>query len=216
MSERLGAIRAGLDELRSYFPEAPMRLAKMLGDDARRVLDVGAGACPWSLAFAARHPGMQLVAFDLPGRQPAVRDAIAAAGAHDRYEIVSGNVFADTFDDLGEFDVVILANVCHVFDAPATQLLLERVARRVRPGGALAIVDQVLETEPDWGRWSALYATGVLHIGPGGQLHTVDEYARWAAAADLERPTTHALCPLPPLTAMIARRRDPRPGDVRT
>jgi SAM-dependent methyltransferase len=202
----LAAIGAAVDELRSYFPKAPARLAAMLGGEGQRVLDVGAGARPWSLAFAARHETLRLTAFDLPGEQPAVRAAIGAARVGDRYEIVSGNVFTDEFEDLGTFDVVILANVCHVFDARRTQLLLERVARRVRAGGVLAIVDQVLETEPDWARWSALYAVGVLHIGPGGQLHSVDEYERWVCAAGLRVTSVRALCPLPPLSALIARR----------
>ncbi|MDX6677324.1 MAG: hypothetical protein QOE31_1376 [Solirubrobacteraceae bacterium] len=206
LDRRVGAIRAGIDELRSYFARAPQRLAQMLGDERQLVLDVGAGARPWSLSFAALHPTLSVTAFDLPREQAAVRDAVAAAGLANRCDIVSGNLFAEEFEDLGTFDIVILANVCHVFDASRMQELLDRVVRRVSAGGALAIVDQVLETEPDWARWSAFYAVGALHIGPGGQLHTVSDYARWTTAAGLGAIAVHALCPLPPLTALIARR----------
>ena len=72
--------------------------------------------------------------------------------------------------------------------------------------GVITIIDQVLEEDPDWRRWAALYALGVLHSAPGGYLFSVREYANWFAEHGSWRVIAYPVCPLPPLTLIVAER----------
>ena len=57
--------------------EAP---ADLLAQPGLRVLDIGAGAAPWSLAIAAREPGSTVKAVDLPAVMRSTRTAVRKAG----------------------------------------------------------------------------------------------------------------------------------------
>src|SRR5262249_25282997 len=55
------------------FAATAERVADQLAVPGLRVLDVGAGAAPWSLALAARQPDCQVTAVDLPAVLPSTR-----------------------------------------------------------------------------------------------------------------------------------------------
>jgi len=203
----LAEIRAIVDQLTAIFRRAPARAAALLPSGPLRVLDVGAGKAPWSLAIAERHAQTRVTAVDLPDQVAVLDTAVRSRGFADRVEVVAADVLAPGWDPGGRFHLVVIANVCHLFSARRNRELLRRVVPVVRPGGTLAIIDQVLDEVPDWPRWSALYMLGVLHGAPGGRLFPVRVYGEWLAELVDWELAVHALCPLPPLTLIAARRR---------
>jgi SAM-dependent methyltransferase len=206
-SPHVPAIRAALAALRASRDDAPRRAAELLsaGGVPRRVLDVGAGRAPWSLALAALSGDVEVVALDLPARRSEVADAVDRAGLTSQFQLVDHDMLAGPVDALPPFDVVVVANVCHLFPAPRTQLLLSRAAAALRPGGTLAVIDQLLDDAPDWRRWAALYAVGAPHWGPGGHLFTPGEYAAWLRGAGLTEVRVDDLCLPPPISLVTAR-----------
>ena len=202
---QVAAIHAAVDNLRARFAAAPDRLARLLGKDGLRVLDVGAGTAAWSLPFT-RFDGVRVTALDLPAELARLEHAVAAAGALERVTIVAGDAFTADPADLGTYDVVIVANVCHLFDSTRNRALLRRLRALVDEQGVLAIVDQLLELEPDWNRWCALYAVGVLHSSPGAFLFPLASYESWLHGSGFARVDATPLCPVPPLTLVTARR----------
>jgi len=167
--------------------------------------DVGAGAAPWSLTFAALSPNVRVTALDLPAQLPALSEAVETAGLRGQFEIVEADIFSQDLSGLGTFDVAIVANVCHLFPADRNRTLLGIVATSLAHGGTLAIIDQVLDVEPDWGRWSALYAVGALHSAPGGRLYPLTTYAQWFRDAGCCDFSASRVSSLPPLTLMSGR-----------
>lgn len=165
----------------------------------RAVLDVGAGRAPWSLALARLVPAATVTAVDLPDVAGDLRRRLAADPADARFTVVAGDAFRDDLSRPGGYDVVLLANVCHLFPAASNAELVSRLAGYLAPGGVLAVIDQVLDDDPDWTLWAALYATGLPHTLPGGFLFTADEYATWLRDAGLDPEPLVALSAPPGL-----------------
>ncbi len=67
-------------QLALLFEASAAHAAELLMQPSARVLDVGAGAAPWSLALAARDPGCTVTAVELPAVMPSTRSAVRAAG----------------------------------------------------------------------------------------------------------------------------------------
>lgn len=185
---------------------APGRAAALLTRDRapQRVLDLGAGRAPWSIALARINDRVRVTAIDLPQEREALLAAIDDAGYASRFEIRVCDAFRD---DLGSgYDLVIVANVCHLFPAERNRQLLARAAAALAPGGTLAIIDQVLDLDPDWTVWSALYAVGLPHTLPGGHLFTIAEYSAWLSALGVEPSESAALSAPPALTLLTGRK----------
>jgi SAM-dependent methyltransferase len=132
--------------------------------------------------------------------------AVVAAGRQAQFGFAAADFFHDVLEIAEPFDVVLVANVCHLFDGQLVERLLRLAASAVNPQGRLVVLDQVLDEQPDWLRWSAVYAVGLPHWGPGGYLYTLAEYRVWLERAGLASIRAQALCPQPAVTLIAARR----------
>ena len=177
--------------------QAAERLAPVDGD----VLDVGAGAAPWSLALAAADPTARITALDLPEVLPVTRRAVSQAGLDDRFRLQPGDVFTADLPE-GGYDLVLLANVCHLFDADTNRALLRRLRRVLRPGGTLAVVDALPSGDPDERRLLALYALGLRLRTAAGAVYPLESYSAWAAEAGLGPVSAVPLSRTPPLALL--------------
>lgn len=178
--------------LGNAFREPAEEVAELLARPGARVLDVGAGAAPWSLAIARREPDTSVVAVDLPDVARVTRRVVDDAGIAERVEVVAGDVLDGALGaDLGgPFDIVLLGHVCHLFDDDCNARLLAHLAPHVAADGVLAIIDVL----PDGVRDDpalALYALGLSLRTSTGGLHALDTHRRWLAAAGLAPPSLH-------------------------
>jgi SAM-dependent methyltransferase len=192
--------------LAQLFAPAAVRAAERLAGSGSRVLDVGAGAAPWSLAITARDPACRVTAVELPRVIPATRRAVAAAGLEARFEIRAGDVFTI---DLGrdEYDLAIAGNVCHLFDEASNRRLVDRLYETLRPGGRLAIIDAVPDERLEGPRAVVLYALGLLLRTTAGRVYPFSTYVAWLRDAGFEAIERFDLSTAPPLTLITARRR---------
>jgi SAM-dependent methyltransferase len=188
--------------------EAARRAAQRLARPDLRVLDLGAGAAPWSLAVVANEPSCRVTAVDLPAVIPATRRAVEAAGRAEHFEYLAADLFRVELPKEA-FDLAILGSVCHLFGPRDNQRLLLRLFQALRPGGAVAIID-MLPDETTWGE-QAVYALGLLLRAPEGDVYPLSSYRDWLLDAGFEEPEDVALTARPPLTLVTARR-PLRPG----
>jgi demethylspheroidene O-methyltransferase len=168
-----------------------------------RVLDLGAGAAPWSLALARR--GCAVTAVDLAPVLPTTRQAVTAAGCGDRFTFVEGDLFTLTLEE-GAFDLVIAGNLCHLFDESDNRRLLNRASRWLAPGGTLAVIDLLANERRGDPVGLALYAIDLMWRTPGGQVYPFSSYAGWLREAGCERVERIELSNTPPVTLVRARR----------
>jgi SAM-dependent methyltransferase len=169
-----------------------------------RVLDLGAGAAPWSLALAAADPDVVVSVVDLPAVLPVTRQAVAAAGRDSQFHFFEEDMFKITLPD-DAFDLAILANVCHLFDESTNRRLLSRTARWLAPGGTVAILDFLPNERRDGPRDVVLYAAELAQRAPTGQLYPFSSYAGWLRESGFERVERIELTPYPPITLVRAR-----------
>ncbi len=92
-------------------------------------------------------------------------------------------------DDLGSgYDVALLFDVVHMFEAKRSGALVRRVAESLRPGGRLIVMDQLA------GRVGGAVAVATarltalnLFVGTGGQTYTAREIEAWMHDAGLTK-----------------------------
>lgn len=161
-------------------PSLPAVTAALTGLGPR-VLDLGAGAAPWSRALAAADGSLRVTAVDLPGVAELTERAVAADGLADRVTIVAGDVFA--VDPGDRFDLVLVAGLCRLFDEATNRALARRVAELVRPGGTVAVLDTLPDADRTDGASIALYALGLALRTSRGGVHPFSSYAAWLHAA---------------------------------
>ncbi len=188
-----------------WFAPAAERAATRLHTANLRVLDVGAGAAPWSLAFALRNPDCRVTAVDLPAVLAITRQCVIVAGCQAQYEYLAGDCFGIDWEN-GTYDLAIAGNVCHLFDPAANRRLLARLFQALRPGGRALIFDFLPNDRLDGPRWIVLYALGLFTRTNSGQVYPFPTYASWLEETgfrDIERIDLGAA---PPISMICARR----------
>jgi SAM-dependent methyltransferase len=144
---------------------------------ATSVLDLGGGPGVHSRAFAAR--GLRVTLFDTPETIEHVGEAyeLREAGG---IELVAGD-FLESLP-AGRYDIVLLSNITHIYDADTNRDLLSRVASLQAPGDLLAIMDFVRGVS----EFAPLFAITMLLATDSGNTYHLDMYRQWLTAASYE------------------------------
>jgi ubiquinone/menaquinone biosynthesis C-methylase UbiE len=189
--------------LGSLFRNAASEVATVLGT-VERVLDVGAGAAPWSLAIAQNNPQCQVTALDLDAVIPTTRRAVAVSNSADQFTYLAGDLFTAALPEK-VYDLVVLANVCHLFDGPTNLRLLRRLRPAIRPGGRIAVIDAIVPDDEDAARSVRLYAVGLLSRTSAGAVHSEESYREWLSSAGYEDVKVSQASQSPPVSVLTAR-----------
>ncbi len=173
------------------------------------VLDIAAGHGLFGIELAKRRGDAHITALDWAAvLEVAIKNA-QAARIGDRFETRAGSAF--DADLGGPYDLILIPNFLHHFDAATCIAFLTRVATSLceptgdRPGGAAAIV----EYTPDASRVAppvpALFALSMLTGTPAGDAYTAEELAQMCNQAGLNNV---AIAPLAHTqqTLLLARR----------
>jgi predicted O-methyltransferase YrrM len=174
---------AVVPRLADLFSTAAASAARLLAPVPGRVLDVGAGAAPWSTALAVVDPGVRVTCLDLPQVLAETRRSVAATGLSERFDYLPGDVFTTALP-AATYDLVLLGNVCHLFDPATNAALLRRLRPAIVPGGTLAVIDVLPPADPAARARVALYELGLLLRTDRGRVYSIEDFRAWARAAD--------------------------------
>ena len=191
--------------LGAWFAPTAEQAADHLITRGQRVLDLGAGAAPWSLALAARNPDIRVTAMDMPGVLAMTRQVVATSGYDAQFDYLSGDLFTI---ELGRstYDLVIAGNLCHLFDEETNRRMLKRLLDALRPGGTLAILDALPNERLDGPRPVVLYALGLLLRTNRGQVYPFSTYVGWLREVGYEAVERIDLFESLPISLITARR----------
>jgi SAM-dependent methyltransferase len=192
-------------QLGAWFAPAAERAADHLVARGQCVLDLGAGAAPWSLALVARNPDTRVTAVDVPAVLAVTRQVVATSGYDAQFDYLSGNLFTI---ELGHstYDLAIAGNLCHLFDEATNRRLLRRLFDALRPGGTLAILDALPNERLDGPRAVVLYALGLLLRTNRGQVYPFSTYVGWLREVGYEAVERIDLSGDMPISLVTARR----------
>jgi SAM-dependent methyltransferase len=121
-------------------PEVARRLPVPPG--ARDMLDIGGSHGYYSVMLCRRHPRLRATVLDLPAAIRHAAPLLAREGMGERVRHRAGDALADDFG-AEVYDLVLIVQLVHHFDAEQNRDLVRRAARALRPGGCLAIVEPI-------------------------------------------------------------------------
>ena len=168
-----------------------------------KVLDIAAGHGLYGIAVAKQNRNANVFAVDWAGVLTVAEENARTAGVADRYHTLPGSAF--TVDYGTGYDLVLLTNFLHHFDAATCQSLLGKVYAALKPGGRAAI----LEFIPNEDRLSppvpAQFSLMMLASTAGGDAYTFSQYEGILRDVGFVESELH---PLPPtyFRAVIAKK----------
>lgn len=156
----------------------PAQLTAQLinGDEKQhlKILDISAGHGLFGIAFAQRNPNAEIVALDWAPVLEVARENALKADVSGRFSTIAGSAF-DV--DLGsQYDLVLLPNFLHHFDAESCEKLLKKIYNALNPNGKVVTLEFIPNddriTPPD----VAIFSLTMLVATPSGDAYTFAEY----------------------------------------
>jgi ubiquinone/menaquinone biosynthesis C-methylase UbiE len=193
-----------VSQLSVLFSSAAQQAAQLLAGSGVDVLDVGAGAAPWTIALARHSPGVRVTVLDLPAVIATTQRAVEAADLGDRFTYLPADMFTCALPPAA-YDVVLLANICHLFDEERNRALLHRLRPTVRPGGLLAIIDVLTQADLAAQRWISLYAFFLRLRTSQGAVYPLAAYETWTSDAGFGPVQVEPLSAAPSLCLLACR-----------
>lgn len=157
-------------------------LLRYSAEPSARVLDLGAGGAPWSIAVLAACPKGRAVVNDLPAVLEVARRTTREHGVADRCELRPGNYHEIAIED-GAFDLAVLSHVCRVEPPEGAQHLIGRAFDALRPGGRLVLADYFCDPERKANQHAVMMAVTMAASTRHGTGYTTGEIATWIRAA---------------------------------
>ena len=146
-----------------------------------RVLDLGAGGAPWSVAVLDACPEGHAVVNDLP----AVLE-VARRRCPERATFHPGSYFEIDIEP-SSFDLVVLGHVCRAEGADGSRRLLARAFDALVPGGRVLVSDYFVGPERRTTPHAALMGTTMVASTRAGSTFTYGELAGWLTDAGFDR-----------------------------
>lgn len=139
--------------------------------------DIGGASGVLSAQIAIHNPGMQCTTFDLPVVAPIAQENIDQMQLNDRVKIMSGNFFEEAFP---KADIITMGNIMHDWNLEEKKALLKKSYDALPDGGALAVIENVIDDERKQNAFGLLMSLNMLIETPGGFDYTAADFTGWA------------------------------------
>jgi len=170
-------------------------------EGAEVFVDLGGGPAPYACEVVRRHGGMEALLVDLPMTVEVARGFIAEQGLEDRIRARVCDFYGEEALDLPvQADVMLISQVLHAEGPDQNAALLRKVVPHVRPGGCVAIVENLVDETRTAPTWGAMFAVNMLTGTQRGRTYTAAEVSGWLTDAGL-RP--EPMFEVAPRTQMI-------------
>jgi 2-polyprenyl-3-methyl-5-hydroxy-6-metoxy-1,4-benzoquinol methylase len=168
-----------------------------------RVLDIAAGHGFFGIHVGLYNPAATITFQDWANVVAVARENATARGLDGRFRTIAGNAFEVDFGT--GYDLVLLPNFLHHFDAATNVTLLRKVHAALAPGGRTAIIEFVPNDDrvspPD----AAAFAATMLATTPSGDAYTAADLAQMLRDAGFSPGEPHRLTPAPQTLILASR-----------
>ena len=155
-----------------------------IGTEQVKVLDIAAGSGIYGITLAQKHLQTEITAVDWPNVLEVAVENAQQAGISQRYNTIPGSAFEVELG--GGYQVILLCNFLHHFDAATCSKFLARTRDALAEGGRVYAVEFI----PNEDRTSPPFVAGfdlhMLRQTPAGDTCTADEYRQIFAVAGLK------------------------------
>jgi 2-polyprenyl-3-methyl-5-hydroxy-6-metoxy-1,4-benzoquinol methylase len=160
-----------------------------------KVLDIAAGHGLFGIHAALYNPVAEITFQDWDNVLEVARENAARMGISGRAHTIPGSAFEVDFG--AGYDIALLPNFLHHFDAATNITLLRKVYAALKPEGLAAVIEFVPNEDrvspPD----GALFAMRMLGTTPSGDAFTSAEIGGMLRDAGFEASEIHSLHPAP-------------------
>jgi len=156
-----------------------------------RVLDIAAGHGIFGITIAQRNPAATVTAVDWAPVLAVATENARAMGVGDRHTTHPGDAFKTDFGT--GYDVALMTNFLHHFDAPTNVTLLRKTAAALKPGGRIAILEMMPNEDRVSPPFAAGFAVTMLAGTPAGDAFTLRELRAMLTDAGFGDVTAHQL-----------------------
>ncbi len=175
-------MRVFIDAMHDKGLKATWMLARELPlDDARKMLDVGGGPGTYALEWAKLHNRLKATIFDIPPVLEIAQADIKRYGLEDRVDTLPGNFTTDGFG--AGYDLILMANVLHMYDEKISQDMIGKAFKSLLPGGRLVIHGFCTDEEETGPLEDAIFSLSIGMLTQGGRAHPVKEKIQWLEEA---------------------------------
>lgn len=162
---------------------------------AQKVLDIAAGHGLFGLRVAQANPSATIYGADWADVLTVAVENASAFGIGDRYHTIPGSAFDA---DLGNgYDLVLVPNFVHHFDAATNTAFLARLRRTMNTGGTLAVVEFVPNDDRISPSLPAAFSMQMLGATDSGEAFTWKDLDAMLAGAGFSNRRAQALEPTP-------------------
>src|ERR1041385_4004898 len=113
-------------------------------DQKLKILDIAAGHGLYGITFAARNKQVEVTALDWKPVLEVAKENAQKMGVADRYKTIEGSAFDVEFGT--GYDLVLITNFLHHFDAPTNETLLRKVHAALADGGRAVTLEFVQQS----------------------------------------------------------------------
>jgi precorrin-6B methylase 2 len=156
-----------------------------------RVLDIAAGHGMFGITFAQKNPNAEVTALDWPQVLEVAKDNARAAGVIDRFKTIEGSAFDAEFGT--GYDIILITNFLHHFDAQGCETLLRKVHAALADGGRAVTLEFVPNEDRVSPPNSAMFSVVMLSSTPRGDAYTLAELRSMFENAGFAQSEMHDL-----------------------
>src|SRR3989454_7981180 len=160
-----------------------LKIAKM--ENEVRVLDLAAGSGIWGIALAQKSPRVQVTALDWAGMIPTTKRIAQKFGVGDRFKFIEGDLLQADFGD--GYDVATLGHILHSEGEERSRQLLKKSLRALKPGGAIAIAEWLVNDDRTKPLPSLMFAVQMLVNTEKGDTFSFNEIKKWLEDAGFKK-----------------------------
>jgi len=176
-------------------PAAQGMAALVKTDPNRKVklLDIAAGHGIFGISFAQANPNLAVTALDWAAVLEVARENAQKFGVADRYQWLPGSAFEVEFG-IG-YDIVLLTNFLHHFDAATNEALLKKIHAALADGGQVVTLEFIPNDDRVSPPMHAGFALTMLASTAAGDAYTFAELQRMFSNAGFAGSELHELPP---------------------
>ncbi len=158
-----------------------------------KVLSLAVGHGLFDIAIARHNPNAEIWAVDWANVLEVARENATKAGVAGRYHTIPGSAFDVEYGQ--GYDVTLVVNFLHHFDAATCEKLLRKVQGALKPGGRVVLLEFVPNDDRVSPPMAASFSLIMLAATPAGDAYTFKEFQQMLQNSGYRSSVLH---PLPP------------------